>query len=336
MLSIRRLALTATALMTMAAQGLAADYPEMTLKFGDILNRNFAYYAAIDAFKKEIEARSDGKIKVDIVTDGALGSAKDALEALQLGTVQMEVNVASYTQSIVPEHLIWDVPFIFKSREAWKKIAYGPLGQEIGDKIEPRGIKFLIWGSTGGRGFISKKPLATLADYHGVKLREQPSPVLVQTVEALGAQPVVMNLPEVYTSLAQGVLDAADVSIESIKLLKFNEVAPYYTETQHILTASMVIANLDWWNGLNKDTQDLFADVLATKYRETNDNWFSNVDPAASVEEQAKQLKGGVSNFTLVKSDIEAMRAATEPVRQKFREGIGADLFDRVQAAAND
>lgn len=317
--------------VTVAAPAAAADYPDMTVKFGDIINRNFGYYQGMVAFKNDIEKRSGGKIKVELLSDGKLGSPKDALEAVQLGAVNMAMNAGSYTQNIVPEHGIWDMPFLFRDRQAWRALAYGPLGKEIGDKIEARGLKFLTWCSAGGRGVLSKKPVAKPADLSGQKIREQPDPVLVDIAKAWGAQPVVMNLGDVYTSLQQGLLDSADVSIELVTAFKFNETAKYYTEIQHIITPGLVVANLGWWKGLNKDTQDLITRVITTTFRETNDKWFVDVDPAWPLEKQRRAMKRLTdSGVTIVKPDLAALKKASLPVFASQREKIGTGLVDRV------
>jgi tripartite ATP-independent transporter DctP family solute receptor len=312
----------------------AAEYPQMTIKFADIINRNFGYYQGMLAFKSEIEKRSAGRIKLDLLSDGALGSPKDALEALQLGVVQMAMNAASYTQTVVPEHRVWDMPFLFKNREAWRRIAYGPIGKEIGDKLEPHGLKFLTWNSAGGRGILSKKPIAAPADFVGQKTREQPSPVLVDILKSFGAQPVVMNLGDVYTSLSQGVIDSADVSIELVTSYKFYEVAKYYTEIQHIMTPGLVMANLAWWRGLDKQTQDLIVEVVTTTFRETTDSWFVNVDPSTPVDDQRAAAKALVAaGVTMVKPNLEALRAASADVTEKYQGAVGADLLARVRQA---
>jgi tripartite ATP-independent transporter DctP family solute receptor len=329
------IACTATAaalLLPLAAP--AADYPDMTIKFGDIINRNFGYYQGMLAFKAEIEKRSGGKIKVELISDGKLGSPKDALEAVQLGAVQMEVNAGSYTQNIVPEHGIWDLPFLFKNRQAWRILAYGPLGQEIGDKIEGSGLKFLTWNSAGGRGILSKKPITGPADLSGMKIREQPDPVLVDMTKAWGGQPVVMNLGDVYTSLQQGILDGADVSIELVTAFKFYETAKYYTEIQHIITPGLVVANLAWWKGLNKDTQALIEQVITKNYRETTDAWFVEDDPSAPLDKQTQAMKLLTDKgVTIVKADLPMLKKTSLAVYEKQRAKIGKDLVDRVAKA---
>lgn len=312
----------------------AADYPNMTIKFGDIISRNFGYYQGVVAFKEQIEKRSGGRIKVDILTDGKMGTPKDAVEAVQLGAVHMSTNTPAYTQSLVPEHTVWNLPYLIRDREAWRKFAYGPVGKEVGDKIEAKNLKFLTWMSAGGRGFLSKKPLATPADFNGQKIRAIPDPIVVDTIKSFSGQPVVMNIQEVYTSLQQGVLDGAELSIELVTVFKFHEAAKYYTETQHILTPGMVIANLAWWKRLNKDTQQLIEDIITSDFRRANDRWFIELDPRSPADKQGAAAKILTDRgVTMVKGDIDALRKASAPVVAQYKTKIGADLVERVMKA---
>jgi len=327
-------AAAAAALVLAGSAVRAAEYPEMTIKFGDIINRNFGYYQGMLAFKAEVEKQSGGRIKVELLSDGKLGSPKDALEAVQLGAVQMAMNAGSYTQNLVPEHGIWDLPFLFKDRQAWRVMAYGPLGREIGDRIESHGLKFLTWCSAGGRGILSKKPVAGAGDFAGQKIREQPDPVLVDLVKGWSGQPVVMNLGEVYTSLQQGILDGADVSIELVTAFKFHETARYYTEIQHIITPGLVVANLPWWKRLGRDTQELIEKVITTTFRETNDRWFVDVDPSWPQERQREAMKLlSERGVTIVKADIAGLKKSSLAVFESQKQKIGRDLVERVAKA---
>lgn len=312
----------------------AADYPAMTIKFADVINRNFGYYQGMVALKTEVESKSGGKIKVEILTDGVMGTAKDVLEAAQLGTVQMAMNTAAYTQNVVPEHGIYNLPYLFKDRKSWQGFSYGPMGQELGAKIERRGLKFLTWNSAGGRGIVNnRKPLARPADFTGLKIRTMPDPVIVDTIKAFNGQPVVMHLPEVFTSLQQGVLDGAEVSIELVTAFKFHEAAKHYTETQHIMTPGMVVANLAWWNSLNRDTQALVLGAISG-FRKANDTWFIEVDLTAPVEQQAAKMKVLTDRgVTITKPDVAALKTATAPVVERYKEKIGRAYVEAVMKA---
>ena len=309
----------------------AAEYASMTIRFGDVGNRNFGYYQGMVAFKEEVEGKSGGKIKVEIITDLKLGTAKDVLDAVQLGTVQMTVNTAAYTQNLVPEHGIFNLPYLFKDRASWEKFAYGPTGEELGNKLEARGLKFLTWCSAGGRGILSKKPLATPEDFKGQKVRAMPDPAILDTLKAINGQPVVMNLPEVYTAMQQGILDAADLSIELILAFKINETAKYYTETLHIMTPGMVVANMAWWKRQNKDTQELITRAIKVNYRQANDKFWIALDPASSLEVQREAAKPlADKGVTIVKADLPALQKATAPIIEQYKAKIGKEYVEKV------
>jgi tripartite ATP-independent transporter DctP family solute receptor len=319
-----------------AGPAAAQDYPQMTIKFGDLLNRNFGYYQGVAAFKEEVEKRTGGRIKVDIITDNKMGTPKDALEALQLGAVQLAVNTPAYTQGLVKEHMIWALPYLIKDRATWRGFAYGPMGKELGDKVEAHGLKFLTWCSAGGRGFISKKPLAGPPDFTGQKIRAIPDAVIVSMIKSFGGQPVVMNIQEVYTSLQQGVVDGAELSVELATAFKFTEVAKYYTETQHSFTPGMVMANLAWWNKQPKAVTDLITEVMTTTFRKANDEFYVAIDPLAPQAQQAASAKILTDRgVTLVKADIPALKKASAPVIGEFKAKIGAEYVEKVMKAVN-
>lgn len=175
-----------------------------------------------------------------------------------------------------------------------------------------------------------RRPLAQPADFTGLKIRSMPDPVIVDTIKALNGQPVVMHLPEVFTSLQQGVLDGAEVSIELVTAFKFHEAAKHYTETQHIMTPGMVVANAAWWNGLNRDTQALILGTIPA-FRRANDTWFLDVDPTLPVEQQAAKMKVLTDKgMTITKPDLAALKAATKEVVIRYKEKIGTAYVESV------
>jgi tripartite ATP-independent transporter DctP family solute receptor len=325
--------LTLCALPLLALTASAADYQPSTIRFADVINRNFGYYQGMLAFKKAVEERSGGKIKVELLTDGVMGTAKDLIEAVQIGTVQIAMNTSSYTQTLVPEHSIFTLPYLFKDFNTWRSFAYGPMGKELGNKLEAKGVKFLSWCFAGGRGIVSKRPMATPADFKGAKIRSLPDSIALDTISSFGAQPVVMNVPEVFTSLQQGIIDGADVSIELVTALKLDEVAKYYTETQHIFAPGIITANLDWWNGLNADTKALIDGALAD-FLKANDSWFLYLDPTLPADQQAAKASMLTQRgVTVVKPDLEQLRAASRPVIDKYAAKVGVEYLNKVKAA---
>ena len=140
-----------------------------------------------------------------------------------------------------------------------------------------------------------------------------------------------MNLGDIYTGLQQGILDGADVSVELALAFKFHDSAKYYSETQHILTPGMVVANLTWWKKQNKDTQDLIENLITTTFRKTNDDWYIEIDPSASVERQREVAKKLVdAGVTIVKPDLVALKQATAPIIEQYKAKIGREYVDKV------
>jgi TRAP-type C4-dicarboxylate transport system substrate-binding protein len=138
----------------------------------------------------------------------------------------------------------------------------------------------------------------------------------------------------VYTSLQQGVLDGSELSIELVTAFKFNEVAKYYTETAHNGTPGMVLTNLAWWNKQPKIVQDLIEDVIQKNYRKTNDEFYANVDPFSTQQQQTLAAKVLTEKgVTMVKPDIVAFKKASSPVIDQFKAKIGKDYVESVLKA---
>jgi tripartite ATP-independent transporter DctP family solute receptor len=335
---IATLSMLAAMAVVLSGPALADDakYPEMTIKIGDVVNHNFAYYQGLVALQRDLAEKTGGRIKVDILTDGTLGNFKDVLQATQTGIIQMADQATPITQSMAPVHAVFDVPFLFKDRESWKKVAYGPIGDEIGKAIEAQGFKFLGFANGGGRGLLSKKPIASPDDLKGTKVRVLPDPLITDAFEAMGAQPVVTDPAEMYTALQQGVVDALDTTVELVQSYHLNEVGKFYTETKQIMPAALIIANKAWWDGLNKDTQDLIQASVTNVFRPASDAHVVDIVPTDSQEQQAQQGKALTDlGVTIVKPDVDAFRQATEKVREKYTQKLGADLVKRIVDAQN-
>jgi TRAP-type C4-dicarboxylate transport system substrate-binding protein len=241
------------------------------------------------------------------------------------------------TQNLAPLHGVFDLPFLFSNFTEWRKIAYGPIGEEIGASIEPQGLKFLAWVNGGGRGIMSKKPITSPADLLGLKVRVLPDPLMLDTIKSMGGQPVAIDPGAIYTALQQGIVDAVDCNVEIAAAYSLPEVAKYFTETQDMIPPGEVLANLAWWNGLNKDTQALIMDLVVNVYRPASDAEWSDVEPTAPLADQTKAAHAITDKgVTMVQPDLAAFRKATQPVFDRYRAKFGADLIDRILKAAKE
>lgn len=186
---------------------------------------SFTHIAAAQYFKPFVEERSNGQIEVQIFPNAQLGSDRQIVEGVRLGTIEM-ANCASGTAAVfAPALSIWDLPFIFEDRAEAYKVLDGPFGQKISDSLTRVGLRNLVWLETGFRNITNNvKPITSPKDLNGIKLRTMENPVFIETFRELGANPTPMAFGELYTGLQQGTVDGQENPITHIYMQKFYEV----------------------------------------------------------------------------------------------------------------
>jgi tripartite ATP-independent transporter DctP family solute receptor len=177
----------------------------------DVHPADYPTVQAVNYMGKLLKERTNGRLGVRVFPSGALGTEKDNIEQLKLGGLDMmRINVAPLN-SVVPETIATGLPFVFRGTEHMRKVLDGPVGAEILAAMESQGLVGLAFYDSGSRSFYTtKKPIRTVADMKGMKIRVIQSDLFVAMVEALGANPTPMPYGEVYTALKTGIVDAAE------------------------------------------------------------------------------------------------------------------------------
>ena len=210
---------------------------------------------AVAYMGKLLAERSGGKLGVKVYPNGALGSEKDNIEQLRLGALDMmRINVAPLN-SVVPETIVTGLPFVFRSTEHMRKVLDGPVGDDILKSMESQGLVGLAFYDSGARSFYSKKPIRTVADLKGMKIRVIQSDLFVAMVEALGANPTPMPYGEVYTALKTGIVDAAENNWPSYESSRHFEAAKFYTLDEHSLAPEVLVFSKVVWDKLSPQDQ---------------------------------------------------------------------------------
>ena len=241
----------------------------IVIKFSHVVAVDTPKGNAAEFFKKRAEALTQGKVKVELYPNSQLYKDKEEMEALQLGAVQMLApSLAKFGPLGVKEFEVFDLPFIFNDYEALHKVTKGPVGQQLLDKLEPKGIKGLAYWDNGFKSFSANTPIRTPEDLKGKKFRIQSSKVLEEQMRELKAIPQVMPFSEVYQALQTGVVDGTENPISNFFTQKMNEVQKYLTITDHGYLGYAVIANKKFWDGLPSEvrTQLEAAMIEATDY----------------------------------------------------------------------
>jgi tripartite ATP-independent transporter DctP family solute receptor len=290
------LSTTAQAREFRATDNLPADFPTSMYvkKVGEVISQKTA-----------------GKLTVKLFPNSALGSEKDTVELLKIGAVDMiRVNTVNF-HGIVPETLIPSFPFIFRDINHFRKVMYGPIGDKILAAVDNAGFVGLALMEGGSRSVYSRKPIRTMADMKGLKIRVQPSDLWIAVAQAMGANPTPIPMSEVYTALKTNLVDAAENDPLSYETAKHYEAAPFYNATQHVMGSQILVFAKKTWDTLSPAEQKIIRDAAKESLPYYTDQWNKKEQP---VHEFLK--KAGVT-FVDDVNKAEFV-AAMKPVWDKF------------------
>lgn len=227
----RRLIALILALSVAALLAPAAAQQKLVLKFAHHAPVTFPYQDGALKFKEIAERLSGGKLEVQVFGGAQLGGERDLLEGIKLGTLHLCIGAGGLA-NFAPAYNIVQLPFLIKNQEHMVKIADGPAGKLLAQRIEEQGgYKVLGYFSTGDSGIQTVRgPVRTPADLKGVKIRVMENPALIESMRALGANPTPLPFPELYTSMKQGVVEGATIDYTALWTTKVYEAVKYVTE----------------------------------------------------------------------------------------------------------
>ncbi len=240
-------------------EGAKAAEQKFTIKITHVLDASHHYQAGALKFKELVEAGSNGRVTVEVYPNAQLGGERAVLEGLQLGTIEMGIITSGALSGFVPDFAILDLGYLFKDNTTAQKILNGKLGQSLSQKMEGAGIRNLGFIDCGYRSVYSQKPVLKPEDLKGMKIRTMENPAHQALFRSLGASPVPMAWPELYTGLQQGTVDAAENVIDVYYSSKHGEVAKHYSLTNHVYLVVMYMVSEKFYQSLPKDLQDLVA-----------------------------------------------------------------------------
>ncbi|MGI9357671.1 MAG: DctP family TRAP transporter solute-binding subunit, partial [Rhizobiaceae bacterium] len=248
------------------------------------------------------------------------------LEAMLNGDVQLAAPSLSKFEKFTKQFRLFDLPFMFKDVDAVDAFQSSDAGQSMKDSMQKRGLQGLAFWHNGMKQMSANVPLVLPTDANGLKFRVQPSDVLVAQMEAIGGSPQKMAFAEVYGALQQGVVDGQENTWSNIYGRKFFEVQDGTTETNHGIIDYLVVASVDWLDGLDGGTRDQFLTILSEVTETRNKEAFA-------VNENAKQaiLDAGGTIRTLDDAQRAAWVDAMSPVWDQFSGDVGQDMIDAAQ-----
>ena len=280
-------------------------------------------------FKKLVEERLAGKVKVDVYANSSLYGDGKEMEALLLNEVQMLAPAPSKLEQYTKQLQLFDLMFLFDDVAAAQRFQQSDKGKAMLKSMEDKGITGLAYWLNGMRQFTANKPLREPGDARGLKFRVQPSDLQAAQYSALRAVPRKMAFAEIYQGLQTGVVNAQDNPWSNIYSQKYYEVQKYMTESNHGIGNYLLITNTQFWNGLPAPVRTELEQIIEEVTVEVNKQ-------AEALNEKAKQniIDTGKSEIlVLTEEQRNAWRDAVRPAWKKFEAEIGTDLIEAAEAA---
>lgn len=306
----------------------ADDIRPRMIRFGYGLNEDSNQGRAAKLLAEEVAKASGGKLKVRTFASASLGSDDQMQNALIGGAQEMMVGSTATLVGISKEMAVWDTPFLFTDPRQADQVLDGPVGRQIMDKLEEKGLVGLVYWENGFRNVTnSARPIEKLEDFEGIKLRVMPNPVFIDTFKRMGANAVPLPFSELFTALETKAVDGQENPYNTILSSKFYEVQKYLSVTNHVYSPWIVTVSKRWWDGLSATEQGILMDA-AEKARdaEREDTRREASQALAALKERGMQIN------EVSPDEIQRMREQAQPAIQTVIDAVGQELFDQVQA----
>ena len=297
-------------------------------KFSHGFRPDSPHHKAALQMKEEVAKASNGRIDIKIFHSSQAGSARENFEALQLGSLQITTSPTARISGFIPELQIFDLPFLFPNRAKMIEVLDGPIGQEMLKLAEPQGVKGVAFYVEGFKNMTANKPLRTLADFKGFKMRTMESAIIMEQYRALGADPVPVAFVEVYNALQMKMVDGQENPINLIHDMKFYEVQDYLMLSEHAMLGGLLMYGLEWFNSLPADLQKIMQDagVLYVKRQRAGVKAIEDFDLGV-IE------KSGTKIVKISDAEKKVFRDATLSVHKIYSDKYGDDILNKIYEA---
>jgi tripartite ATP-independent transporter DctP family solute receptor len=296
---------------------------KFTIRIASVSGPGHTHNKVMREWAKKVKEETDGRLTLRVLDSAQLGGERDYIEGMQLGNIEMAQVSTGPISGFIPEFMVCSLPYVFQDYDQIKQVLNGPVGQKLFERLEEKGIKGLTWFTNGFRSvFNREKPIQGPDDLKGMKIRVMESPLMIGTLNAMGASATPMAYGELYTALQQGVMDGAENAPGNMLNDKFYEVSKYYTLTEHFAPPGVVAISMKTYNKLPEDLQEYLVESAA---------WLGDYEMAEDQKAQAAALeeleKKGV---TINKVDKTPFIEGVKPVLEQFSEEIGPEIMDLV------
>ena len=310
-------------LLLLASCGPQGDVE--VLKLGHALDTGHAVHKGMVHMAERLEHYSNGKMKIEIYPSGQLGSERELVELLQIGSLAMTKVSSSPLESFVPEMKIFSLPYVFRDKAHYDKVLASDIGKSLllaPEKVRLRGMGYY---DAGSRSFYTTdKAINSPADLAGLKIRVQKSQTSVDMIAAMGGAATPISWGELYTALQQGVVDGAENNPPSLYLSRQYEVCKYYILDEHTAVPDILLMSLHIWDNLNPEQQGWLQQAVDDSTVYQSKLWEkATSDALAAIE---------ASGVEIIRPDKAPFIAAVEDMKAKYKGTAIGDVLDAIAA----
>lgn len=245
------------------SEGSGGSEATYTFKLSHVTAPTHGWHKTAEKFNEELQARSDGRMRVDIFPNSQLGTEADMLQQMETGTLDFGLITNAYMSTRAEEFNAWFMPFLFKDLAEASEARNSEPAQQMLKNLESQGLIGLGFSFAGNRHVLMKTGAVTKPeDLKGKKLRIIGSPAMSDFWEALGVAPTAMPLQEVYTALQTGVIDGIDIDLDALVTQKFYEVAKDLTLTNHMAFPSVAVMSKVTYDKLSPEDQQIVVEAM--------------------------------------------------------------------------
>ncbi len=309
--------------------GCKSDSNVRIIRLGHGLDVTHSVHQAMLQTDVYLNELSEGKMRLQIYPNQQLGSERECLELLQIGSLDMTKVSGAVLENFAPKLRIFGLPFLFDNKDHLFKVLDGTIGKELLKEGEEYWLKGVGFYDSGSRSFYTKeRPVEQPEDLEGLKIRVQESVSAFDMVKQLGASPTPISWGELYTALQQGVVDGAENNPPSFYLSRHYEVCKYYSIDEHTMIPDVLLVSTHLWNRLSSEEHGWIQKAIDQSIPYQRDLWIQSEN-----ESLQAVIEAGVE-VTYPKKN--RFQEATQKMYQDFKKDPQmAELIERIRNEAN-
>jgi len=290
---------------------MPAVTPAREFRVADTQPADYPTVQALQYMAQIIEERSAGRHRLHVFHSRQLGEEKETIEQTRIGAIDLNRTNVAPIGSLVPVANVLSLPFLFRSFEHLHRVLDQSIGQEILAQFQPHGFVGLTFYDSGARSiYNSVRPVRSLADMKGLRIRVQQSSLMSDMIKALGADPVELPYGQVSTGLSTRLIDGAENNWPSYVTTGHYKLASYYTLTEHSMSPEVLVMSRPAWESLSGEDRDIFLEAAAKSNIFMRSLW-------TSLEERSRQQARAAGNIIITDFDRKPFEEAMSVIYDK-------------------